>query len=181
MVLKKYADNHRELHMHILYAFQSGVHQLEHPPGVCLLVQLLCISSEVLHLVCLFTHTHTHTPILALYPSVTHAQMYTHTHTHMYPLTHPTHTLPTRTLPTHTLPTHTLPHTLPTHTLPHTLSPSHTTPHRTSIPDIPRPLPGPRDHRRSHLSRLERERDRASREGSGCPLTCRLLPVVGER
>jgi hypothetical protein len=32
IVLKKYADTSKDLHLEILYAFQSGVHKLEHPP-----------------------------------------------------------------------------------------------------------------------------------------------------
>jgi translation initiation factor 4G len=32
VVLKKYADSQKELHMQILYTFQSGAHQLDHPP-----------------------------------------------------------------------------------------------------------------------------------------------------
>ena len=35
IVLKKYADNSKDLHMETLYAFQLGMHQLDHPPRTC--------------------------------------------------------------------------------------------------------------------------------------------------
>ena len=123
VVLKKYADNHRELHMHILYAFQSGVHQLEHPPGVFVILFV-------------FLHTPSHTLPFLLFIPQSHMHKCTHTHTHSplahsplthSPLTHSpltlshSHTLSlTQTLPhtplTHSPLTHSLPHTLPTHT-----------------------------------------------------------------